>query len=220
MNKDDLLGDAVEPFVTEYGETRFRDYKISFFTHYANGKKVLDLGCVNHNPRTYQSKYWVHKALCKVAERCKGLDLYEDGVEFLQARGFDIVCGDAEDFDLDETFDVAVAGDLIEHLNNAGKFLECVYRHLSPAGVLVLSTPNPWYWRFVIKATFSWNVRPNPEHVCWYCGATLKALLHRFGFEIIEMAFGSRYLRDRIVPLPRYLKHTTLYVAARKSPDV
>jgi len=30
---------------------------------FATGKDVLDLGCVSHDPESYRSRYWVHKAL-------------------------------------------------------------------------------------------------------------------------------------------------------------
>jgi len=213
-----LIGDRMEVRRADFGDSDFRDSTIAFFCRYARGKSVLDLGCVDHNPEGYQSKYWIHKALRAVAARLTGLDLYEKGVRYLRERGFDVVEGDAENIELDDTFEVIVAGELIEHLASPGALLASARRHLTPGGMLLISTPNPWYWRYVVKSIFSWNVRPNPEHVSWYCGATLKALLARYGFEMHEFARGSRYLRDRLLPLPAGLKHTTIYVAARLVP--
>lgn len=212
-----LLGDRAATRSGEFGEADFNDFAISFFCRYATGKKVLDVGCVDHNPENYRSRYWLHKAVRAVAASCRGLDLYEKGVAYLRAQGYDVALGNAESMDLDDTFEVVTAGELIEHLSNPGSFLASARRHLAPGGILVLSTPNPWYWRFVVKSVFSWDVRPNPEHVSWFCGATLRTLLARYDFEVVEIARGSRYLRDRLMPLPAGLRHTSLYVAARRA---
>jgi len=210
-----LIGDRAEVRCAEFGDSDFRDFTIAFFCRYARGKAVLDLGCVDHNPEAYQSKFWVHKALRAVAAHTTGLDLYENGVRYLRKRGFNVVEGNAANIELEDTFEVIVAGDLIEHLANPGAFLDSARRRLTPGGVLLISTPNPWYWRYIVKSVFSVDVRPNPEHVSWYCAATLRTMLARYGFEIFEMARGSRYLRDRLLPLPAGLKHTTICIAAR-----
>jgi hypothetical protein len=95
--------------------------------------------------------------------------------------------------------------------------LDSAKRHLAPGGVLLITTPNPWYWRFVVKATLSPDVHPNAEHVAWFCLATLRQLLARHGFEIAEFARASRYLRDRLMPLPPGLKAPTLLLAAKRT---
>src|SRR5574337_1209525 len=179
----------------DHGDIAFSDPAITFFCRYAKGRDVLDLGCVNHNPENYKSRYWVHKALRSVARRCLGMDLFAEGVSFLQKEGYHVTVGDAENFSLNEKFDTIVAGDLIEHLGNPSGMLESVKRHLNPEGVLLISTPNPWYWRFFVKSLCSYDVRPNPEHVCWFCVATLRTLLTRHDFEIMEIAHVSRYRR-------------------------
>lgn len=210
-----LLGTSVAPIAADEGDPDFKDGAIAFFAKYVRGRKVLDVGCVNHNPENYKSRYWVHKAIRTVAASCLGMDLYGPGIAYLRERGYDVVGGNAEGFDLGQKFDAVVAGEIIEHLGNASGFLESVKRHLSPDGVLVISTPNPWYWRFLVKAGIFADVRPNREHVCWFCIATLQALLSRHGFEIIEHRRTSRYMRDLLMPLPTGYKHTTILVAAK-----
>lgn len=215
MTQDHLIGTQIPADPEEFGETDFDDFAISFFCRHARGRSVLDVGCVNHDPASYRSRFWLHKAIRSVAAECLGMDLYREGVDYLRERGYNVIADNAEHFALGRRFDVISAGELIEHLGNPGGFLAAAHAHLNPSGLLLLSTPNPWYWRFVVKAILSWDVRPNPEHVAWYCGATLRTLLGRFGFEIVELHRGSRYLRDRLMPLPTGLKHTSIYVAAR-----
>lgn len=212
--QDHLIGreGAVDP---DQGETDFDDAVIAFLCRHARGRRVLDLGCVNHNPENARSRHWVHKALVAVADTVVGLDLYAEGVESLRAQGFDVRHGDASAFSLESRFDVIVAGELIEHLGHPAGLIACARRHLAPDGVLLLTTPNPWHWRLLIKAALAADVRPNREHVAWYCLATLGSLLAREGFAIVEFQRASRYLPDRLMPLPPGLRHTTLMFAAR-----
>ena len=58
-----LLGSSAE-LLPDYGPGTIakRDSKIKFFCKYAKEKIVLDLGCVQHNPKNYLSRYWMHKA--------------------------------------------------------------------------------------------------------------------------------------------------------------
>lgn len=194
-------------------EIAWNDHKIKFCAKSCANKDVLDIGCVQHNPENYRSRYWLHKALVAVGRSVEGIDLYEPGVDYLQKLGYNIYVADAQDFQLESTYDVIVAGDIIEHLDNVGGFLESCKLHLRAGGKLLISTPNPWYWRNVAKATLKARVRPNPEHTLWMCPDTLSQIAYRYEFRIVEISFGSRYLMDKLLPLPKGLKHTSFHAA-------
>jgi hypothetical protein len=51
---------------------------------------------------------------------------------------------DAQDFGLDQNFNTVVAGEVIEHLEDPGRFLACARQHLAPGGRIVLSTAQPF----------------------------------------------------------------------------
>ncbi|MGI8943417.1 MAG: class I SAM-dependent methyltransferase, partial [Qipengyuania sp.] len=106
------------------------DHKIAYMAKRCEGRAVLDIGCVEHDPDNYRSPYWLHKALKQKATSLTGLDLSREGVDFLRDRGFEIVCQDAQSFDLGRRFEVIVAGDVIEHLEDHAGFLRSVKRHL------------------------------------------------------------------------------------------
>ena len=194
------------------GEIAFNDHKIAFAVKYCRNKDVLDIGCVQHNPENYKSKYWLHKALKEVSSSIVGIDLYKSGVDYLNERGFNIIFADAQQFDLGRKFDVIMAGDLIEHLEDFHGFLESCKRHMHSESRLIISTPNPWYWKHTIKAAISKEVGNNPEHTCWLCPRTLRQLLSRHNLKVGEIVFGSRYLRDKLMPLPSGWKHTSFHV--------
>ncbi len=193
----------------------WNDSKIKFVTERCHGKNVLDVGCVQHDPSFATNKHWLHKAIHAVASDLIGLDIDSKGVRVLQEQGYNLVHGDAQDFFLDRTFDVIVAGDLIEHLSNYGKFLECCVQHMTNESQLIICTPNPWHWHKIARA-FWHDVPVNGEHTCWMCPTTLAQLSRRFGLKVTEVRYGSSRMKDSFLPLPKRLKHSTWYAVLQK----
>ena len=195
-----------------------RDSKIQFVTQFCQGKSVLDIGCVQHDPKNYQSPYWLHKAIQQVADSVIGIDIDAAGVQYLVDRGFNIVVADAQHFDLQQKFDVLVAGDIIEHLEDLQGFLSSCRHHMHPESKLLISTPNPWFWKHTVRAAFKTEFWTNPEHTCWFCPRTLRQLVRRHGFDIGDIVFGSRYFKERIMPLPPAWKHTSFHAEVSIAP--
>jgi 2-polyprenyl-3-methyl-5-hydroxy-6-metoxy-1,4-benzoquinol methylase len=212
-NPEILLGKSSKANKADFSEhIGWHDHKIRFAVKYCRNRDVLDIGCVQHNPENYKSKYWMHKALKAVSSDIVGIDLYKPGVEYLNRLGYNVIFADAQQFDLGKKFDVIVAGDIIEHLEDFHGFIESCKKHMHSKSRLIISTPNPWYWRNVIKAALGREVNNNPEHTCWLCPRTLRQLLSRHNLVIGEIVFGSRYLRDRLMPLPTGWKHGSFHV--------
>src|SRR5215204_3434629 len=98
------------------------------------GKKVLHLGCTNwpYTPDAIEAGTLLHKDLADVCSELYGFDFDQQGIDVLASRGFaNLYRADLEkldEVDLAETFDVIIAGEMIEHLNNPGLFLEGVKR--------------------------------------------------------------------------------------------
>lgn len=211
-NAANLFGSSIKARKSDFSDTiAFNDHKVKFATKYAKGKRVLDIGCVEHDPENYRSKYWLHRALKEVASSVTGIDLYRPGVDYLINLGYNIICADSQQFELGQTFDVLVAGDIIEHLEDFHGFLTSCKKHMHAGSRLIVSTPNPWYWKNVVKAALSTEVNNNPEHTCWICPRTLRQLVSRHNLSIGEISFGSRYLSDKLMPFPKGLKHTSFH---------
>ncbi|MBA7685249.1 hypothetical protein ES703_93667 [subsurface metagenome] len=189
----------------------FNDHKIKFVIKYCRNKSVLDLGCVMHDPENYKSKYWVHKAIREVAADLIGLDLYQEGVDYLRERGFNVVFGDAQNFQLDKKFNVIVAGDIVEHLEDHHGFIESCKRHMHRDSRLLISTPNPWFWKRIVRSAFQLEQPNSLEHTCWFCTRTLRQLVNRHGMDVGEIVFGSRSWKDRIIPLPTGWRHNSFH---------
>ena len=130
-----------------------KDAKIQFISSRCKNKIVLDLGCVQHDLEKLHNGLWIHGSIKEVASELIGLDYLEEEVKKLNELGFNIVCGNAELFELNRKFDVIVAGDIIEHLNNFGNFLESCVNHMATDGRLIITSANPWHWHKIIKAS-------------------------------------------------------------------
>lgn len=152
------------------------------------GPDVLDIGCSGQAGRRSQlgSPWWLHGRLLQRFPSTVGLEYSASNVAELAAAGIpNVVQGDAQSFSLNERFDTIVAGEIIEHLERPGDFLACARRHLKPGGRIVLTTPYAFGFMFVL---YAWVKYPktcsNPEHVTWYCPATLRAMAERVGLTV------------------------------------
>ena len=204
------------------------DAKIRFFCTHVVGKSVLDLGVVQHELENIDNKTWLHRAIRGKAESVVGLDLDQSGVSYLNGLGFDVIHGDAQDFQIEKKFDVVTAGDLIEHLDNPGGMLNSVAHHLSEGGRLILSTPNPFWWKTYLHVLFTGDSRPHYEHTCWFCERTLTQLLQRFNYEVEVIEYGTVYILKSwvqyvtkwvttLLPLPNRFRHNTIMIVAKKN---
>ena len=194
----------------------WKDSKINFIIQYCEGKKVLDLGCVEHNLESSSNTNWIHRAVKEKAAEVLGLDYLKEEVEELNKKGYNILHGNAESFDLARKFDVIIAGDLIEHLNNYGDFIKCCVKHMHSESLLIITSANPWHWPKVIRSSFR-EVPINLEHTCWMTPNCLKQLCQRYGLIICNTRYGSSRLKDSFLPLPKRLRHSSWYSVLKLS---
>ncbi|HVM18864.1 MAG TPA: methyltransferase domain-containing protein [Egibacteraceae bacterium] len=176
------------------------------------GKRVLHLGCVDHpmHVERLQTGTWLHGRLTEVASEVVGLDIAEESVAAArELSGLDNMrVGDAEQLPDQAaelgSFDVVVAGEIIEHLNNPGLFLAGVRSVLNPGGLLLLTTVNAFCLRRLLRIPLGIE-SVHPDHVAYYSHATLRVLFERFGYEVVFA--GSHRMDD-----PR---HRTAYLVER-----
>jgi SAM-dependent methyltransferase len=167
----------------------------AFIETYVVKKTVLDIGPAELVGTVHRAKEerWLHKKTASVATRVVGLEINEEQISALRGMGYDVRLGDAEGFDLDERFDVVLAGELIEHLSNPGRFLECARRHLYPDGILLLTTPNRFSAIAFLKALRRNQIpvygKPIAKHVMCFDEDTIRSLLIRHGFSDISVDY-------------------------------
>lgn len=166
----------------------FREKKILEIVY---NKNVLDIGSLG---QTNEYSLWDCYKEFK-PKSLIGVDLPDSPIDSKEIFGVDktyistnekIVFGNMETLQLDEQFDVVVAGDVIEHVSNQGLFLENISKHLVDNGKLIISTPNS-KWPTVF-------LKPNATHTLWHDKYTLKRILDLSGFTIKEFHyyFGNK----------------------------
>lgn len=96
----------------------------------------------------------------------------------------------------DELFDVVVACEIIEHLENPRHVVREMHRLLKPGGQIVLSTPNNESWRSIISLVcrghfIAFNDSCYPAHITALLQTDLRRILAEVGFERIQFAFSE-----------------------------
>ncbi|MCC6240171.1 MAG: class I SAM-dependent methyltransferase [Phycisphaerales bacterium] len=152
-------------------------------------RQVMDLGCVDARPQrnTVDQRIakpnFLFKRTHEINPDVLGVDIDPQGIEQLQSQGYHAACADVETMDLQRQFDTIIAGEIIEHLENCGLFLRNLRRHLKPGGVLIISTPNPFYVGQTWKIWRYGKPMVHEDHLNWQDPTTLDALLRRTGYE-------------------------------------
>jgi SAM-dependent methyltransferase len=113
-----------------------------FAVRLARGKRVLDAGC---------GAGYGSAELADVAERVTAIDIAPEAVEYARAHYTlpNLAFEQASCIELpfaDGAFDLVVAFEVIEHLENWRGFLQEARRVLAPPGQLIVSTPNRLYY--------------------------------------------------------------------------
>lgn len=158
------------------------------------GKTVLHLGCIGFTDesvdvRIESIKQSLHAKISSICD-VVGVDYSKDMVNECKKRGLfgNIIAGNVEDLSdlpLSQKYDIVLAGDIIEHLSNAGRMLDGVRSLLNDNGELILTTPNafglPNYMRFILN-----RFREGQEHVMAFNIQNMYNLLTRHGFRLKE----------------------------------
>ena len=163
------------------------------------GKKVLHLGCTNapYTQEAIDNDMLLHFELEKTASSIYGIDAAQDGLDKLISHGTtNLYFADLEDLaslDLNEIFDVIVAGELIEHLNNPGIFLSGIRRFMNPETRLLITTINAYcgmrFAQYGLRGKRGKAEPVHPDHVAYYSYSTLSLLLRRHELNVETFLF-------------------------------
>jgi 2-polyprenyl-3-methyl-5-hydroxy-6-metoxy-1,4-benzoquinol methylase len=157
----------------------------------ARGAITLHLGCADV-PR-HRDGHLLHDRLAAVAKHLVGVEQDEEAVHYLQnvLGRKDVVRGDVEQLEkleLEQTFDVVIAGELLEHLTNPGACLRGVRSLLRPAGRLVISVPNASSLKGFARVVRGVEM-VHPDHVAYFSPTTVERLLARHGYRVISCVY-------------------------------
>jgi ubiquinone/menaquinone biosynthesis C-methylase UbiE len=139
----------------------------------------------------------LHNELRGITSELYGFDFDQAGIDILSDSGVtNLYRADLEKLDevpLNRSFDVIVAGEMIEHLNNPGLFLKGIQRFMSPETRLLITTINAYCgMRFLfygLRGKRGTAEPVHPDHVAYYSYSTLKLLIERQGLQVDDFLF-------------------------------
>ncbi len=169
--------------------------------NFCRGKVVLHLGFADEGLMDERLAVgdWLHEKLVHVAQAVVGIDISERGVKKARDLGFSYCfVGDVEKLNsIIETlpfdkshFEVVLAADIIEHLNNPGAFLKELYEFVDSNTDIIITTPNALSFKTLFFPIAKVEI-VHPDHNFWYSPITLIDFLAKFKFEVVEIYLYS-----------------------------
>lgn len=200
--------------------------RVEFIRNICRGKKVLHLGCTNYpyTEETLKNNDLLHFELEKIAAQLYGFDFDQKGIDILEKNGaknlFRADLEKLEDVALDETFDVIIAGEMIEHLSNPGLFLRGIKRFMNPATKLVITTINAYsgmrFGLYFLRGKSGRQEPVHPDHVAYYSYSTLSLIIKRENFVISDFLFYDIGIEHR--PYSRWYYKLLNDISVKLSP--
>ena len=178
--------------------------RVDLFRRYVGGpgRHVLDLGCRDGAlTQTYAG-----------GNEIVGVDADRDALAEAEKLGIETHWADLDDalpFQ-DATFDVVVAGELLEHLRDPKRVVSEVLRVLRPGGTFVASVPNAYRLKNRLRFLRGRKPEDDPTHLQMFAPHDLRALLA--GFEDVQL----HLIAGRLAPLHARLFANDIVFSGRK----
>lgn len=166
------------------------------------GVRVLDLGCrTGALTRHYLDGNTV-----------VGVDVDREALQLAAALGVETMWADLDEalpFEA-ESFDVVVAGELLEHLQFPERLVDEAARVLKPGGRLVGSVPNGYRLKNRVRFLLGGPPDGDPTHLQLFSPARVRGMLGAWSAVELEFVAG------RLVPLhPRLFANDIVFSARR-----
>lgn len=202
--------------------------RVEFIKKICEGKKVLHLGCTNfpYTNEAIENDMLLHFDLEKIAGELYGFDFDQEGIDILSKHGtknlFRADLEKLEEVGLDEKFDVIIAGEMIEHLNNPGLFLNGIKRFMNAETKLVITTINAYcafrFFIYGLRGKGGVNEPVHPDHVYYFSYKTLNLLINRANLKVSDFYFYDIGIEHR--PHGRWFLNVINDVAVKISPHL
>jgi SAM-dependent methyltransferase len=181
----------------------------SFIKGNCAGDKVVDFGFVNHSENTSNiDSDSSHQTITEVSKNVLAIDIIDySGIRFKNSHYFigDILGKDLrslqnmirEEFE----YDVFFAGNVVEHLDNAGQLLDAAKLMLKSGGKLVITTVNPlWFIGLWDRVTL--NYQSNCiDHVSLLGPQEFIELGNRYNFSVESWSYiGIENMVEKFQP--------------------
>ena len=182
---------------------------------YCSGRSLLEIGCGNG--------FMLEEALALGYQEVRGVEPSGDAIASAAPSVRDLIVRDIMRPGLfeDGEFDTACMFQVFDHLPEPGALLDQIRSALSLGGVLLCFNHNVESVSARILGERSPIV--DIEHCYLYSPATMKFILEKHGFDVVEMGAATNTLSVRhflhLLPAPRRIKRTLSAAANRTRAD-
>jgi SAM-dependent methyltransferase len=204
------LEDLSERYGEHHRERRTREFvyageeRAALFRDYVGGpnRRVLDLGC----------RYGALTRAYAEGNLVTGVDVDREALAEAAKLGIETRWADVDEplpFD-DATFDVVVAGELLEHVRDPAGLVAEARRVLRPDGPFVASVPNAFRLKNRLRFLLGRKPEDDPTHLHMFSPTDVRTLLD--GFEDPRVHF----IAGRLVPIHGPLFANDIVFTGRK----
>jgi SAM-dependent methyltransferase len=179
--------------------------RAELFARYVGGpgRRVLDIGC----------RYGALTSRYVAGNDVVGIDVDREALEKAAELGIETIWADAEEplpFE-DRSFDIVVAGELLEHVRDPEGLVREVHRVLRHGGTFVGSVPNAFRIKNRLRFLAGHQPERDPTHLHIFTQNDIRHLLS--GFDDIQLHFiASRFLRLH----PRLFGNDIVFAGAKR----
>ncbi len=186
-------------FADYYGYVR--DDILKYFP--ATVDHVLEIGCA----RGFTGELIENTYNCRVT----GVELNPIIAQEARKRLHRVLTGDILTTELDEEYDVIIATEVIEHLNDPNAFIGRLLSHLKPNGRIILTTPNTGHYSIVEDLIAGhWDYIPQGllcyTHIRFFTKKSLEDWIQYWGIRNYQIIPQVTELPERIRKLPPSLE--------------
>lgn len=171
-----------------------------FVVDYAAGKRVLHLGCVDEGltEEKHRQGLLLHERLQRNTRELWGVDVDAVGLRWMQEHGYaHLYQADIENLAgltelKGQSFDLILLTEVMEHLDNPGRFLQGARFLFGPQTELLITVPNA---TSLANLRMNWHARElvHPDHNYWFSLHTITALLAKFNYQVTFTAVYSQH---------------------------
>jgi 2-polyprenyl-3-methyl-5-hydroxy-6-metoxy-1,4-benzoquinol methylase len=175
-------------------QIRLEPDRTTYLLNQVKGKRLLHVGCTDApiTPDRLAEGTLLHLKLRQVTTSILGIDIAEKELAQLRMHGCDdVTLMDAEALSLNERFDCILAGDVVEHLNNPGLFLQGAVQHLLPGGEIIIGVPSALS-AGIVKTWLLGIEDVHRDHTFYFSPKTLAELCRRFGLLPTRLVFTTQ----------------------------
>lgn len=172
--------------------------RLEILEEFINGKSVLHIGCCDHIPlieNKIKNGLWLHSRLTEVSEKCLGIDIATDGIDYLKNKlNYDnVICANILSDTISEItnnrWDYIVLGEILEHTDDPIDFVKTLKKKYSNyVGKIIITVPNA-FSLVNFKAIKLHSEIINSDHRYWFTPYTLAKILTISDFDVTDFYF-------------------------------